>query len=146
VQLVSAVMGLRDRRGGVRAMVVPDTKQKTLEGAVRGHVKLGSTVYSNAAHPYTKLGADYEHAVIDHAVAYVDGKVHVNGLENFWSLLKRGLKGTYISVEPGHLFRYLDERVFTYNLRKLDDYGRFEAVVRAAIGRRLTWSELAGRS
>jgi hypothetical protein len=135
-------MGLRDRQGGVRAVVVPDTKRTTVEGAVREHVKRGSAIYSDASYSYAKLGSDYEHAVIDHAVAYVIGKVHVNGLENLWSLLKRGLKGTYVSVDAPHLFRYLDERVFTYNLRKLDDYGRFEAVLRCVTGRRLTYLDL----
>ena len=82
---------------------------------------------------------------MDHAECYVDGQVHTNGVENFWSLLKRGLHGTYISVEPFHLFRYLDERVFTFNLRALDDYGRFSTVLRLAAGRRLTYAELTGQ-
>lgn len=76
----------------------------------------------------------------------MDGQVHTNHMENFWSLLKRGLHGTYISVEPFHLFRYLDERVFTFNLRDMNDYGRFTAVLRACAGRRLTYAELTGRS
>ena len=69
--------------------------------------------------------ADYVHQVIDHAETYVNGNVHTNGIENFWSLLKRGLKGTYVSVEPFHLFRYLDEQAFRFNDRKTDDGGRF---------------------
>jgi len=83
--------------------------------------------------------------VVDHAVLYVDGQVHTNYMENFWSLLKRGLHGTYISVEPFHLFRYLDERVFTFNMRDMNDYGRFTTVLRAATGRRLTYAGLTGR-
>ena len=75
----------------------------------------------------------------------MDGQVHTNYMENFWSLFKRGLNGTYVSVEPFHLFRYLDERVFTFNKRKLDDYGRFMAVVQSVAGRRLTYAELTGR-
>ena len=86
----------------------------------------------------------YDHATVDHAERYVDGRVHTNGIENFWALLKRGLHGTYVSVEPFHLFRYLDERVFAYNLRELDDYGRFEAVLSTISGRRLTAAELTG--
>jgi hypothetical protein len=86
------------------------------------------------------------HQVINHAVAYVDGKVHTNTLENFWSLLKRGLSGTYVSVEPFHLHRYLDEQVFRYNNRKhLDDAGRFEQVMAQVAGRRLTYDKLAGK-
>jgi hypothetical protein len=83
---------------------------------------------------------------VDHAERYVDGHVHTNRMENFWSLVKRGLNGTYISVEPFHLFRYLDERLFTFNLRELDDYGRFEGVLRAVAGRRLTYEGLTGRA
>src|SRR5882724_216622 len=89
----------------------------------------------------------YEHKVIDHAERYVDGRVHTNGLENFWSLLKRGLKGTYVSVEPFHLFRYLDEQVFRYNTRKkpMDDCSRFEAVLSHVVGKRLTFAEVTGK-
>jgi ISXO2-like transposase domain len=82
--------------------------------------------------------------VVDHAERYVDGQVHTNFMENFSALLRRGLHGTYISVEPFHLYRYLDERVFTFNLRELDDHGRFRKVLRAATGRRLTYAELTG--
>jgi len=87
------------------------------------------------------------HEVIDHAERYVDGRVHTNGLENFWSLLKRGLKGTYVSVEPFHLFRYLDEQVFRYNLRKkpMDDFARFQHVASHVIGKRLTYAEVTGK-
>ena len=91
------------------------------------------------------LEGTYEHETVDHAVKYVSGQVHVDGLENFWSLLKRGLNGTYVSVEPFHLFRYLDERVFTFNLRDRSDFARFEAVLNAAAGRRLTFAEVTGQ-
>jgi len=85
--------------------------------------------------------------VIDHAEAYVQGNVHTNGLENFWSLLKRGIRGTYVSVEPFHLFRYLDEQAFRYNNRReTDDSGRFAAAVRQAVGRRLTYRQLTGKT
>jgi hypothetical protein len=84
--------------------------------------------------------------VIDHAVAYVDGKVHTNGLENFWSLLKRGISGTYVSVEPFHLFRYLDEQAYRYNNRKeMNDYDRFKLAMSQIVGKRLTWNELTGK-
>jgi ISXO2-like transposase domain len=85
-------------------------------------------------------------AVVDHAERYVDGQVHTNFMENFWALLKRGLHATYISVEPSHLFRYLDERMFTFNERERDDYGRFECVTRAVAGKRLTFAEATGHS
>ncbi len=81
---------------------------------------------------------------MDHAVEYVRDNVHTNGMENFWSLLKRGLKGTYISVEPYHLFRYIDEQVFRFNERKLSDFGRFTSVLSWVSGLRLTYKELIG--
>jgi transposase-like protein len=90
-----------------------NTKKKTLQKEVREHVLAGSAIFTDALKSYEGLD-EFQHEVIDHAIAYVDGEVHTNGLENFWSLLKRGLKGTYISVEPFHLFRYLDEQVYRY--------------------------------
>jgi hypothetical protein len=89
---------------------------------------------------------DFQHEVVDHAVEYVRGEVHTNGLENFWSLLKRGIHGTYVSVEPFHLFRYLDEQAFRYNNRKgLNDSERFDIAVRRIFGKRLTWDQLTGK-
>ncbi len=84
--------------------------------------------------------------MIDHAVAYVDGKVHTNGLENFWSLLKRSINGTYVSVEPFHLFRYLDEQSFRFNNRKATDADRLDVAVRGAFGKRIMYSELTGKA
>jgi transposase-like protein len=126
--------------------VLPDVKRRTLHPAVAKNVEAGSTVYTDANRAYIGLDARYWHGTIDHAEAYVDGRVHTNGLENFWSLLKRGLNGTYVSVEPFHLFRYLDERVFTYNLRDATDIDRFSAVLAAVAGRRLTYAGVTGRS
>lgn len=82
--------------------------------------------------PIDGLAQEYAHTVIDYAEKYVDGKVHTNGLENFWSLLKRGINGAYVSVEPFHLFRYLDEQVFRYENRAtrdnpLDDFDRLSS-------------------
>jgi transposase-like protein len=142
----TAVVGALEREGPVRASVVPDIESKTLQGHVRRHVKGGASVYTDNYSSYIGLGYAYDHRTVDHAECYVDGQVHTNGLENFWSLLKRGLTGTYISVEPFHLFRYLDERVFAFNLRDRTDYGRFQAVLRAVTGRRLTYAELTGRA
>jgi transposase-like protein len=106
----------------------------------------GTAVYTDALKSYEGLAPDYAHEVIDHAEAYVRGKVHTNGLENFWSLLKRGIKGTYVSVEPFHLFRYLDEQTFRFNARKTTDAKRFLDVLRATVGRRLTYKHLIGQS
>ncbi len=105
------VMGIVERGGSVRASVVPSRNRETLQGEVRKHVAAGSSIYSDALLSYKGLSAEYVHQVIDHAVKYVDGQIHTNEMENFWSLLKRGLKGTYVSVEPFHLFRYLDEQM-----------------------------------
>lgn len=139
------VLGVIERGGQVRAEVVPDTKKGTLQPRVKDAVEPGASVYTDNLYSYVGLDNDYDHRVVDHIVKYVDGQVHTNHMENFWALLKRGLHGTYISVEPFHLFRYLDERVFTFNMRDLTDYGRFERVLRAAAGRRLTYAELTGR-
>ncbi|MCL4522340.1 MAG: IS1595 family transposase [Acidobacteria bacterium] len=141
------VMGILERGGKVRAAVVPTRRKHHVQGEIRKHVKAGSAVYTDALLSYQGLHPYYAHAVIDHAEKYVDGKVHTNGLENFWSLLKRGLKGTYVSVEPFHLFRYLDEQVFRYNMRKqpLDDCARFEYVLAHVLGKRLTYSEVTGK-
>jgi len=112
------VMGILERGGEVRTAIVPSRKKKVLQNEIKKHVKAGSALYSDALRSYDGLDSEFAHKVIDHAVAYVDGKVHTNGLENFWSLLKRSLKGTYVSVEPFHLFRYLDEQSFRFNNRK----------------------------
>jgi transposase-like protein len=129
----------------VRTTVVPNTKKKALQPEVRKHVEAGSALYTDALKSYDGLN-EFEHQVIDHAVAYVDGKIHTNGLENFWSLLKRGINGTYVSVEPFHLFRYLDEQVYRYNNRKLTDSERFSIAVAGMVGKRLTFDELTGKT
>lgn len=147
----AAVFGLLDRHGPdghstVRAQVVPNTRRKTLAPEVRKNVKTGATVYSDALKSYSELDTDYIHGVIDHAEKYADGQVHTNGIENFWSLLKRALKGTYISVEPFHLFRYLDEEVFRFNHREGTDAQRFVRAVGQIVGRRLTYDDLTGKT
>jgi transposase-like protein len=139
-----AVMGLLERNGKVRAKVLGDTKQLTLQGEVRQHVEAGAELFTDAHRSYFGLRADYIHQVIDHAEKYVDGQIHTNGIENFWSLLKRGIKGTYVSVEPFHLFRYLDEQTFRFNTRKGKDADRFVETVKSVAGKRLTYEELTG--
>jgi transposase-like protein len=139
------VLGMRERSTGkVRAEVIPDAKGHTLKPKVAKAVEAGSTVYTDQWNGYTGLEGRYDHETINHVEKYVEGRIHTSGIENFWALLKRGLNGTYVSVEPSHLFRYVDERVFTYNERDLTDLGRFSAVLGAVAGRRLTYAELIG--
>jgi transposase-like protein len=144
----TAVMGILERTGRVRTKIVSGTKRKVLQDIVRHHVEPGAEVFTDALKSYEGLNPEYLHQVVDHAVEYVKGHVHTNGLENFWSLLKRTLKGTYVSVEPFHLFRYLDEQTFRYNERKDEhgDSGRFRKVAVSCIGRRVTYKELTGKS
>jgi transposase-like protein len=140
-----AVMGLLERRHGnsfVRASVVAGTKRHMLMPVIRKNVQAGTTVYSDSLPTYDSLNGEFIHKVIDHAVKYVDGQIHTNGLENFWSLVKRMLKGTYVSVEPFHLFRYLDEQAFRFNNRKLSDATRFAITASSVFGKRLTFAEL----
>ena len=142
----TAVMGILERGGKVRASVVPSRRKTVLQEQVRKHVTAGAALYTDALLSYEGLATDYAHQVVDHAMQYVDGRVHTNGLENFWSLLKRGIAGTYVSVEPFHLFRYLDEQMFRFNNRKdLDDAGRFDLTVSQIVGKRLTFAELTGK-
>jgi transposase-like protein len=113
---------------------------------VKQHVEAGSALYTDALPSYSGLAQDYAHQVVDHAVEYVNGRIHTNGLENFWSLLKRGINGTYVSVEPFHLFRYLDEQSFRFNNRKTTDAKRFRMAGMGLVGKRVTYMELTGKS
>jgi transposase-like protein len=143
-----AVMGLLERHGEgsrVRLSVVKTRRKHELEATISEHVELGSTLHTDALRSYDRMGQKgYIHNVIDHAEKYVDGEVHTNGLENFWSLLKRAIKGTYVSVEPFHLFRYLDEQVYRFNNRKDSDAGRFLQACASVFGKRLTYKALVG--
>jgi transposase-like protein len=142
----AVVMGILDRNTGeVRVKHVPNVQRGTLQVEIYEHVASGSEVFTDAWIAYQGLDKEYVHQVIDHAEAYVQGNVHTNGIENFWSLLKRGLKGTYISVEPFHLFRYLDEQAFRYNNRKTTDGDRFARVLSQTTGKRLTYKKLTGK-
>lgn len=143
-----AVMGLLERHGEVRLKVVEDIKRHNLHAEIKESVEVGSEVYTDALRSYETLDVDanYVHRVINHAEEYVRGHIHTNGMENFWSLLKRGLKGTYISVEPFHLFRYLDEQAFRFNNRKgMNDADRFNLALSQIVDRRLTYKELTGK-
>jgi len=140
----TAVMGFLERGGEVQTTVVADRRKRTLQGLVKSHVRVGAAIYTDALASNDGLDGKFFHQVVDHAVEYARGRVHTNGLETFWSLLKRGIKGTYVSVQPYHLFRYLDEQAFRYNERKFDDLARFVAVLAHIIHRRLTYKQLIG--
>jgi transposase-like protein len=139
------VTGVLDRGRSVRAAVVPDRSTATLHGQIREHVALGATVYTDEWLSYRGLSREFDHETINHAESYVRGQVHTNGIENFWSLLKRSLHGTYVSVEPFHLSRYIDEQVLRFNTRDDSDAARFEKVLGQVAGRRLTYSDLTGQ-
>ncbi len=140
-----AVQGLLERHGEVRTRVVGEIRKRDLVDGIKQHVEPGTNLYTDDVFVYDGI-EDYSHQVINHAERYVDGQVHTNGLENFWSLLKRGIHGTYISVEPFHLFRYVDEQVFRYNNRRdMNDGDRFHALVSRIIGKRLTYAEVTGK-
>jgi transposase-like protein len=142
----TAVMGILERGGKVRTAVVPNRKKHALQSEIRKNVEPGSAVYTDFLLSYDGLEADFYHRAIDHAIEYVRGNVHTNGLENFWSLLKRTVGGTYVSVEPFHLFRYVDEQAFRFNTRKdMNDGERFDLAVRQIVGKRLTWDEVTGK-
>lgn len=140
-----AVMGLLERHGEVRLQIVPNTRRKSLDPIVKQHIESGSNVYSDNLPSYRNLNDEYIHKVIDHAERYVDGEIHTNGIENFWSLLKRTIKGTYVSVEPFHLFRYLDEQAFRFNNRTGNDSDRFLKAASQITGKRVTYKQLTGK-
>jgi transposase-like protein len=143
----TAVIGVLERGSKIRVSVIESRKRQPLHKHVKENVHPGAEVFTDALKSYEGLDAEYVHQAIDHAVKYVEGQVHTNGLDNFWSLLKRTLKGTYTFVEPYHLFRYPDEQAFRYNERKEvnGDFGRFCQVMQNATGRRLTYQELTGK-
>ncbi|MGA2605057.1 MAG: IS1595 family transposase [Verrucomicrobiia bacterium] len=138
----AVVMGLLERKGRVIATAIPNPRRRTLTAEVHKHVEPGSAVYTDALASYDRLHSHYAHEEINHAVCYVKDRVHTNGLENFWSLLKRTIRGTYVSIEPFHLFRYLDEQAFRFNERKNTDAGRFLIGIMGVIGRRLKYAKL----
>lgn len=146
-----AVMGLLERNttekaSRVRLKIVGTTRKHELQAQVRSHVEKGAELITDANPSYDGLTEEYVRNVIDHAECYAKGHVHTNGMENFWSLLKRGLKGTYVSVEPFHLFRYLDEQAFRFNERKDNDAGRFVKAVSGVIGKGLRYAKLIGKT
>jgi transposase-like protein len=146
------VMGIlergKDGKSRVRTTVIPNRKKHVIQTEVRKHVEAGSALYTDFLLSYEGLAGEYAHRVVDHAVEYVrDGVVHTNGLENYWALLKRTISGTYVSVEPFHLFRYLDEQAYRFNNREdTNDSDRFTLAMKQIVGKRLTWDALTGKS
>jgi transposase-like protein len=150
----TVVMGFLQRDGKphsqVKAQVIENRHRPTMQTAVRDNVSEGARLLTDEFSGYTGLEEDFDHEVVNHAIEYVNGHVHTNGIENFWSLLKRGLSGTYVSVEPFHLFRYLDEQSWRYNNRgnrenPIHDGERFEMILSKVAGRRVTYKELTGK-
>src|SRR5579864_244092 len=146
----TVVIGALERGGKIKARVIGDRKYPAVHGAVRDFVESGSAIMTDEFTGYYDLKSEYEHQFVNHLEKYVDGQVHVQGVENFWSLLKRGLGGTYVAVEPFHLFRYVDEQAFRFNNRKegnrkMSDVERFDIALSQIAGKRLTYAELTGK-
>ncbi|MGB6724742.1 MAG: IS1595 family transposase, partial [Terracidiphilus sp.] len=146
------VFGMLDRETRqVRTQIIPEVKREVLMDAILNNILKGSTIYSDGLRDYVSLKAlDFVHETVNHVTEYVRGEVHTNGIENYWSLLKRTLKGTYVSVEPFHLHRYADEQAFRYNNRAtkdnpLNDSDRFMLAMSQIVGKRLTYAELTGK-
>jgi transposase-like protein len=145
------VIGVLERGGKVHAKVASNRKKESIEAVIFPSVEKGATVYTDEFPAYKFVTHEYEHKVINHLEKYVDGNIHTNGIENFWSLLKRGLSGTYVAVEPFHLFRYVDEQAFRFNHRisadskPMKDGERFEIALSHVAGKRLTFAEVTGK-
>jgi transposase-like protein len=145
------VLGMMERGGHVRTEIISDRTHETIKDSLDRNVIPNTFVYSDEYHAYRALDDDFVHEFVNHMESYVNGRVHTNGIENFWSLVKRGLNGTYIAVEPFHMFRYLDEQAFRYNHRKdergnkLNDGDRFKMVLSQIAGKRLTFKEVTGK-
>lgn len=140
------VAGILERGGDVRAQIVPDRTANTLQAFIIENVAKDSTVYTDSHKAYQPTRWNFEHGMVDHSLGeYVVGQIHTNGIENFWSLLKRSIKGTYISIDPKHLLAYIDERVFAFNNRKDSDFDRFALAIAGITDRRLTYNELTGK-
>lgn len=145
------VMGMLERGGRIRTEVLKNRFTETLRENLNKHVAVGTALYTDEFNAYKGVKDQYAHAFCDHTDQYVNGRVHTNGIENFWSLLKRGLTGTYVAVEPFHMFRYLDEQCFRYNnrkdgKRKLTDKERFDLALVGVTGKRLTYVEVTGKT
>ena len=147
----TAVMGMLDRETRrVRARLIPDVTRESLQDQILKHIEKGATIYTDEHTGYDRLKEQFVHETVTHAYEYVRGRVHTNGIENFWSLLKRELKGTYVAVEPFHLGKYIDEQVFRFNNRgskdaPVNDCDRFQMLLSQVAGKRLTYADLTGK-
>lgn len=146
----SIAFGILERGGNVRTMVVDDRGRATLQGHIKKHVEPGAEILTDELHSYWGLEKEYVHQIVNHAAEYVRGHIHTNSLENFWSLVKRALGGTYVSVAPFHLFRYLDEQAFRYNHRgtkklPISNVERFQLALSRIAGKRLTYAQVTGQ-
>lgn len=138
-----SVLGILERKGKVRAKVVASRKSKDLFPVIHANVERGSEVFTDSYGPYLmSLHYNYIHEAVNHAHEYVRGNVSTNSIEGFWSLLKRTIKGTYVSIQAEHLQKYVEEQAWRYNNRKLDDRGRFLELMKSISGKRLTWAKL----
>jgi transposase-like protein len=143
----AVVMGMLERDGQVRTKVLGYRREKKMmHKIINDNIFPGTWIMTDEFGNYDGLSDSYTHNVVNHLERYVEGNVHTNGIENFWSLLKRGLGGTYVAVEPFHLFRYVDEQAFRFNNRKNDDAGRFDLAVSQIVGKRLTFAQLTGKT
>jgi transposase-like protein len=138
----TVVLGLLQRDGGVRAAVAPNRHKHQVHGHMTANVETGSKVYTDEFNSYDNLPEGFTREFVNHLDSYVKGRVHTNGMENFWSLLKRTLKGTYVSVDPVHLQAYVDEQAYRFNNREFEDADRFVNVLSQIAGKRLTFKEL----
>jgi transposase-like protein len=144
----TVVMGMLNRETRqIRAKVIPNVKRETLQAEILKNVGFNAHVYTDGWTGYMGLDEykNFTHKTVNHINEYVNGRVHTQGIENFWSLLKRSLSGTYVAVEPFHMDSYVDEQVFRYNTRKQSDAKRFEKVLGQVAGKRLTYAELTGK-
>jgi transposase-like protein len=146
----TVVIGALERGGKVKARVIGDRKYPAVHGAVRDFVERGSAIMTDEFSAYPGLAGEYQHQFVNHLEKYVDGQIHTQGMENFWALLKRGLGGTYVAVEPFHLFRYVDEQAFRFNNRAtkdnpMNDSDRFSLLCEQIVGKRLTYAQLTAK-
>lgn len=139
------VLGMLERKGKVIAKVVRDRSAGTLERVLSEAVEAGSNLMTDEHTGYNRMHQQYIHEQVNHSIEYVRGNVHTNSIENFWSLMKRTIKGTYISIQAEHLQAYVEEQCFRYNNRETNDQGRFMELIKSISGKRLTWDELIGR-
>jgi len=138
----TAVFGMVQRGGKVRAKVIKTVRAKDVIPVIQENVEQDSEVFTDQSRIYCELYEQYVHETVNHTVEYVRGEVHTNNIENFWSLLKRTIKGTYVSVSPVHLQKYVEEQMFRYNERHGDDRQRFVSMIELISGKRLTWTQL----